>query len=269
MCGRRHSKGMPKVYHQVSCVIEPICGGVCMYTTMCDLHIMKLYRISWLKGQLCIPFFHCSLIFFYGGNRSVVYHDEFSSRLSVASLMRLRADAERALSNSINPPVGLQGQRLPVSSIDKPCSSCNPLSGPYSSDNHSTVDIALRTQSSSSPGRKEYSDLKKIERLQYILKGGAFLCAHTCFCVFKMSQHHKATALTSEVDDRIRRITSKSQWQCLGSGHYERESMTRLVPPALHALTGSNEVTESKGLDSLSRLHATFDAISALSANVL
>ncbi|KAG0595205.1 hypothetical protein M758_UG149000 [Ceratodon purpureus] len=161
---------------------------------------------------------------------SVVYHDEFSSRLSVASLMRLRVEAEMALSDNIT------------------------------SDNHNTVSIALQAESTSSLGRKEYSKLRKVQRLPYVLKGGLFLCAHTCFCVFKMPQHHNATALTSEVERRVHSLsnqqnnhtTSKSQWHCLGN--YERESMARVVPPqvppALYSLTGSNEVTENKGYTS-------------------
>ncbi|KAG0572163.1 hypothetical protein KC19_VG073500 [Ceratodon purpureus] len=63
---------------------------------------------------------------------SVVYHDEFSSRLSVASLMRLRVEAEVALSDNIT------------------------------SDKHSTVNIALQAESTSSSGRKEYSELRKV-----------------------------------------------------------------------------------------------------------
>ena len=186
----------------------------------------------------------------------MVYHDEFSSRLSVASIMRLRANAEIALSEDtkserVKRRQDLQGQSLPGSSSD-------------ALESHSTIDIARSSGSPSSPERKKYSELRKTQRLPYMIKGGVFLCAHTCFCVFKMSQHHKSTAISSEVERCVHtlssqqsgRITSsKSQWQYMGNGNSEREFTTRLVAPALLVLTGSNGVTESKGSDSHSLLH--------------
>lgn len=205
----------------------------------------------------------------------MVYHDEFSSRLSVASIMRLRVNAEEALSNDIKSergkrkPVHLQGRRLPASSTEKPCTSGDHLSGLCSSDSYSTTGVALRTDLSSSPTEKKYSAVRRTQRLPYVLKGGVFLCAHTCFCVLKMSQHHKTTFIPegercvhTSSNQQNSHITSESQCHCTGKGNYDRESIIRLVPPrvppddeaALYALTGPNGATKNKGPDSHSCL---------------
>jgi len=180
----------------------------------------------------------------------VVCHDEFASRLSVASIMRLKAKAPQALSEDTKSErskriyMDLKGERSSTSSGEK-SSMSNRFSRMFLSNSHSTVD---RTRSPLTSRIKKWSELKKIQRLPYMFKGGVFPCAHTCFCMFKMSQHHQATDISSEVERYVKsmtRLRDEDQQTTDINWEAERysESMTRLDPPVPFTHTGSNGVT--------------------------
>jgi hypothetical protein len=182
---------------------------------------------------------------------SVVCHDEFASRLSVASIMRLRARALQALSDDTKREraqrayTDLEGELSLTSSTDNSSTASGRFLGMFSFDSHSTVD---RTLSPLTSRMKKWSELRKIQRLPYMFKGGVFLCAHTCFCMFRMSQHHKATVISSEVKRYVKlmtRLRNDRQKTTDMNWKVERymESMTRLDPPIPLALTSSNRVT--------------------------
>ncbi|OAE30425.1 hypothetical protein AXG93_3483s1170 [Marchantia polymorpha subsp. ruderalis] len=98
---------------------------------------------------------------------SIIYNDEFSSRLSVAAIMRLRAAALQALATDANTDSALVTKltkRLFTSSSSKD------------------------TQS----GKSEHSQRRR-RRVAHALKGGAFLCAHACRCVVQMPRHSSAS----------------------------------------------------------------------------
>lgn len=154
---------------------------------------------------------------------SVVNHDEFSSRLSVTSLKRLRTNALRALSD---PPskseVNKHGKakNSSLSSANIPSSSCCPFFEIFSSESHDG---------------NEYSKLSKTQRLLYMIKGIVFLCVYTRICLFKMSEHHKAIPTSNEIE-RYKKCLSKQRNSRIRVPEFEseihgRELMTRLVPP--------------------------------------
>ncbi|KAL2613069.1 hypothetical protein R1flu_024761 [Riccia fluitans] len=90
---------------------------------------------------------------------SIIYNDEFSSRLSVAAIMRLRAAALQALATDASTDSALVmklTKRLFTSSRD------------------------------SLMGKKSESAQRRRRRVAASLQGGAFLCAHACQCVMHL-----------------------------------------------------------------------------------
>jgi len=165
--------------------------------------------------------------------------------------MRLRARALQALSDDTKREraqrayTHLEGERSITSCTDNSSSASGRFSSMFSFDSHSTSD---RTLSPLTSGMKKWSELRKIQRLPYMFKGGVFLCAHTCFCMFRMSQHHKATVISSEVERYVKLMTGLRNGRQKATDmnwKVERyvESMTRLDPPIPLALTGSKRVT--------------------------
>lgn len=141
----------------------------------------------------------------------MVYNDEFSSRLSVASIMRLRADALMALGADTKKPESTAQQ---CSGGQEPVVVYIGDSG-SSSSHHSSQSTAgaSRTSHESCEGlplsTQKQPDRRKRRRFPDMFKGGLFLCAHTCFCVLKMSRHHKATSISSEIDRAVRSLTKQ------------------------------------------------------------
>lgn len=156
--------------------------------------------------------------------------------------MRLRARALQALSEDTelergNVYTGLEGESSSISSTDK---SSSRFSSMCSSDSHRTLVTGFRTRSPLTLKMKKWSELRKTQRLPYMWKGGVFLCAHTWFCLCKMSQHHKATVISSEVERYIKSMTSSHEYRKATDNHSEIEMTTRLDPPVPISLNRVN-----------------------------
>ncbi|EFJ11321.1 hypothetical protein SELMODRAFT_126601, partial [Selaginella moellendorffii] len=111
---------------------------------------------------------------------SVVYNDEFASRMSVASLMRLRAASLRALaadSDTSESAVIARVARRLFGSWRRGKASNGVATGKTSNGG------ATNEDSNPSPGgATQY----KRGKCGHKLKGGAFLCYHACHCVMGM-----------------------------------------------------------------------------------
>lgn len=59
------------------------------------------------------------------------------------------------------------------------------------------------------------------------LKGGAFLCAHTCCCMLQMSHHHKVTSMASELDCEAQEHINKIGEEYSVLSWSQNEGMTR------------------------------------------
>lgn len=198
----------------------------------------------------------------------MVYNDEFSSRLSVASIMRLRADALMALGADTKKP---ESTAQPCPGGQEPVVVYIGDSG-SSSSHHSSQSTAGASGTSHEPceglplATQKKPDRRKRRRFPDMFKGGLFLCAHTCFCVLKMSRHHKATSISSEIDRAVRSLTKQqNQDICINSELcWPRDSKDCclemgidrpiLHPPVVNIILPSNNngVDESRGDFSLS-----------------
>lgn len=219
--------------------------------------------------------------------RSVVYNDEFSARLSVASIMRLRADALKALAKGTNRDLATVrkvtghlsgGSEHSHNNFENPGSSpsrsSKNLSNCYSSANQSSGEGLSESRSGRPLARQKRPERRKRRRVPYMLKGGAFLCAHTCFCMFKMSRHHKAGATSTEIEHTALALSVKSNgdgsaesWpRCQGMcrdeehevgvidhkfGKDARVTLVPPVPPKLPSMVGDIESSDERSSDQL------------------
>ncbi|XP_043724432.1 uncharacterized protein LOC122671340 isoform X2 [Telopea speciosissima] len=110
---------------------------------------------------------------------SILYNDEFSSRLSVCSILRLRAAAITALSQD--------------SAADS-AMICNLARRVLYPNNYCGSEAEPNVLSPSfRPGTltiEENNHMYRRRHLKYTIKGGVFLCIHTIFCMLKMPDYH-------------------------------------------------------------------------------
>ncbi|KAF8402224.1 hypothetical protein HHK36_013176 [Tetracentron sinense] len=118
---------------------------------------------------------------------SIIYNDEFSARLSVSSILRLRAAAIMALSQDHAADSAmicrLARRFLHVS---KYLGTGVKKNAPASSLHSGTVSTEDRNNHIC---RAKY---------KYDIKGGSFLCAHVISCLLKMPNHHRCRLVKDE-----------------------------------------------------------------------
>lgn len=155
----------------------------------------------------------------------------------MASITRLRTNALGALLEATKPGVekSAGGQRLFVSNVNMSSESCSCLSHSCSLGSSNNGERAPRAGLPSPHQDSDYSALTCTQRLPFMVKGGAFLCAHSCLCALKMSQHHRTVPLSGEVERYEKSLSTQrnSPNNSLSSeddSHKER-LLTRLIPP--------------------------------------
>jgi hypothetical protein len=169
---------------------------------------------------------------------SVVYNDEFSSRLSVASMVRLRTNALNALasdSSSRNSSSRQHSKVMRNQVEDSSNSSSSSRSGIQEEEDamrrSSHGSTVSDSQDSTESGRLQFSHgenrINRKTRFMNRLKGGAFLCAHTCCCMLQMSHHHKVTSMASELDCEAQEHINKIAEEYSVLSWSQNEGMTR------------------------------------------
>lgn len=105
---------------------------------------------------------------------SIVYNDEFSSRLSVSSIRRLRVAAVKALALKSSTDPGT------ITSLARRLlGSQPPTDAPFNNGLEFTKEVAFASGPSKHKGK----------RFAFRLRGGMYLCSHACRCMFCMSNY--------------------------------------------------------------------------------
>ncbi|WOL16102.1 hypothetical protein Cni_G24884 [Canna indica] len=143
--------------------------GVRLYARYPNLHVYtygSLPCVDSIVAEACSEFITC-----------IIYNDEFSARLSVNSVLRLRAAAIGAVSNNSSTNSALVTKIVRRIIHTKKCneSDCNVSA---TSLEHGTEKI------------KDNNHAPKRSHLKYTIKGGAFLCGQAVSCMVNMPDHN-------------------------------------------------------------------------------
>ncbi|MQM09734.1 hypothetical protein Taro_042615 [Colocasia esculenta] len=149
---------------------------------------------------------------------SIVYNDEFSARLSVNSIIRLRAAAMTALSDNSSADSAMIYKIVRrILHVNKPQESNEDTSAP-----------ALSCQSANIVVENGNQRCRR-KQVKYTVKGGIFLCSHAVSCMLNMTSHYPcktlkddAPALSSGIMIDSNRIDDKrGSGLTAGSGGHE------------------------------------------------
>lgn len=119
---------------------------------------------------------------------SVVYNDEFSARLSVNSIIRLRAAAMTALSENSSADSAM------IHKVVRRILHSNRPQGNGDNDNVSS--------SSHQPARTVHENSNqrsRRKRIKFNVKGGVFLCSHALTCLLYMPSHSPCKTMRNDV----------------------------------------------------------------------
>ncbi|KAK1271220.1 hypothetical protein QJS04_geneDACA014136 [Acorus gramineus] len=148
---------------------------------------------------------------------SIIYNDEFSARLSISSVLRLRAAAIKALSDESSTDSAL------ISKLARRILQVN---------RHQVSSVADHTNPTPpfQPGVGSIEDgghMYRRRHFNYTVKGGAFLCAHAVSCMLNMPAHRSCSHLVDEgheiqikdLSDESRSSSAFTVGGCLQTGH--------------------------------------------------
>ncbi|KAK1319527.1 Disease resistance protein [Acorus calamus] len=148
---------------------------------------------------------------------SIIYNDEFSARLSISSILRLRAAAIKALSDESSTDSAL------ISKLARRILQVNRHQVSSGAD-HTNPSLPFQ------PGVGSLEDgghMYRRQHFNYTVKGGAFLCAHAVSCMLNMPAHHSCSHLVDEgheiqikdLSDESRSSSAYTVGGCLQTGH--------------------------------------------------
>lgn len=131
---------------------------------------------------------------------SIIYNDEFSSRLSVTSMLRLRAAALAALaadSSTDSAMISKLARRLLHANKYLWGTNCK-------EDSLQTSQSAsMQTSQSGSMVPRDENRRHKQRHFKYKIKGGIFLCIHATSCIAKMSNHSSTHPMRNPVKFKL------------------------------------------------------------------
>lgn len=108
---------------------------------------------------------------------SIVYNDEFSSRLSVSSIKRLRFAAVKALAARASSHVGI------MTNLARQLLDTDQENGSLTIDGLNNVEFTKESVVFKGPRKC------RTRRFRFRLKGGIYLCSHACRCMIYMSSY--------------------------------------------------------------------------------
>ncbi|XP_058093977.1 uncharacterized protein LOC131240008 isoform X2 [Magnolia sinica] len=118
---------------------------------------------------------------------SIVYNDEFSSRLSVSSILRLRAAAIAALSQDSSTNSAM------VCNFARRILNLNKYEG--SEENGRTPNPSFHVGGATAD---DCNHMYRRRHYKYAVKGGVFLCAHAVSCIMNMPNHRTSSLVTDK-----------------------------------------------------------------------
>lgn len=151
--------------------------GLRLYARYPDLHVFAygpLPCVDSVIAEACSDFV-----------TSIVYNDEFSSRLSVNSILRLRGAAIGALSDDSSPDSAI------ISKLARRILHVRK----YQDNEDSQRSLTPSSNSSPEIGEDNKRIIKR-RPLKYTIKGGAFICGHAVSCMMNTPSNHAVSRET-------------------------------------------------------------------------
>lgn len=167
--GECHGYALRFVGHSLGGAIGAL-AGIMLHKRYSNLHVYTygvLPCVDAVVADACSSFV-----------TSIIYNDEFSSRLSVTSILRLRAAALAALaadSSTDSAMTSKLARRLLHANKYLWGTNCK--------------EDSVQTSQSGSMVPRDKNRRHKRRRFKYKIKGGIFLCIHATSCMAKMSNH--------------------------------------------------------------------------------
>uniref|UniRef100_A0A0D6QZ81 Uncharacterized protein n=1 Tax=Araucaria cunninghamii TaxID=56994 RepID=A0A0D6QZ81_ARACU len=144
-------------------------AGIMLYKRYPNLHV---YAYGVLPCVDAVVADACS-----GFVTSIIYNDEFSARLSVSSVLRLRAAALAALaadSSADSAMISKLARRL--------------LRANKNLQGETGEEVSVQTSQSGSTASRDKNRKRRQKHIKYTIKGGIFLCNHATSCITNMSK---------------------------------------------------------------------------------
>lgn len=167
--GECHGYALRFVGHSLGGAIGAL-AGIMLHKRYSNLHVYAygvLPCVDAVVADACSSFV-----------TSIIYNDEFSSRLSVTSILRLRAAALAALaadSSTDSAMISKLARRLLHANKYLWGTNCK--------------EDSVQTSQSGSMVPRDRNQRHKQRCIKYKIKGGIFLCIHATTCMAKMSNH--------------------------------------------------------------------------------
>ncbi|XP_058093981.1 uncharacterized protein LOC131240008 isoform X5 [Magnolia sinica] len=153
--------------------------GLRLYRRYPNLHVYAygtLPCVDFVIAEACSSFI-----------TSIVYNDEFSSRLSVSSILRLRAAAIAALSQDSSTNSAM------VCNFARRILNLNKYEG--SEENGRTPNPSFHVGGATAD---DCNHMYRRRHYKYAVKGGVFLCAHAVSCIMNMPNHRTSSLVTDK-----------------------------------------------------------------------
>nr|XP_009402702.2 PREDICTED: uncharacterized protein LOC103986413 isoform X1 [Musa acuminata subsp. malaccensis] len=153
--------------------------GLRFYARYPNLHVYTygtLPCVDSVVAEACSDFVTC-----------IIYNDEFSARLSVNSILRLRAAAIGAISND-----SISDSAMVAKIVRKV------LHAKKSHQKTKHHDASAPSLEQGTETIKDGNHVCKRNHLKYTIKGGVFLCGHAVSCMVSMPNHNPGSHIINE-----------------------------------------------------------------------
>ncbi|OAY73889.1 hypothetical protein ACMD2_01234 [Ananas comosus] len=180
MGGECHGYAVRIVGHSLGGSVAALLG-MRLYGRYPDLHVYSygtLPCVDSVVAEACSEFVTC-----------IIYNDEFSARLSVNSIIRLRAAAVRALSNDCS------GNSAIISKLVRKILNAKKYN--QNGDDHTTPNPSIEDDTEI----VEYNHQIHKSHLKYTIKGGVFLCGHAVSCMMNTPNHRDSSNTVDAISE--------------------------------------------------------------------
>ncbi|XP_020090740.1 uncharacterized protein LOC109711847 isoform X1 [Ananas comosus] len=180
MGGECHGYAVRIVGHSLGGSVAALLG-MRLYGRYPDLHVYSygtLPCVDSVVAEACSEFVTC-----------IIYNDEFSARLSVNSIIRLRAAAVRALSNDCS------GNSAIISKLVRKILNAKKYN--QNGDDRTTPNPSIEDDTEI----VEYNHQIHKSHLKYTIKGGVFLCGHAVSCVMNTPNHRDSSNTVDAISE--------------------------------------------------------------------
>ncbi|OAY71544.1 Sn1-specific diacylglycerol lipase alpha [Ananas comosus] len=176
MGGECHGYAVRIVGHSLGGSVAALLG-MRLYGRYPDLHVYSYGTLPCVDSVVAEA---CS---------DIIYNDEFSARLSVNSIIRLRAAAVRALSNDCS------GNSAIISKLVRKILNAKKYN--QNGDDRTTPNPSIEDDTEI----VEYNHQIHKSHLKYTIKGGVFLCGHAVSCVMNTPNHRDSSNTVDAISE--------------------------------------------------------------------